>query len=560
MSDLRLYRVLSAVPLPYRIKVVGLAALAAALPLAALGAAIGAVHPTTILLALAAIAITLAALAGLLRPIVVVADRLEGFAGDAAAPGDGVGDEVERIFRYVHRLGAELETLRRRATARHPISGLQPRDPFLSSLDLRNPRQGSLAVLGVVRFVDYDRLAAFDQAYADRFLAAFAERLTATIHKSRRVGQVDRDCFAIFFDAIPDAAAATAELQSLAYVLRQELASREGRLLPEVTVGAAVFPQDASDAPSLLTRAFAALPAPGPTAGAKVVLFSSEIAQAAKERFGLEQNLRHAIGRDELLLHFQPVVDLAATKVVGAEALLRWRHPERGLVPPAEFIPIIEESGMMEEFGMWVLNAACREARLWELAGLTGLKMAVNVSARQLRQDRLVRMLIHTLDRYGLDPAALELELTESAALVDDVETRDLLAELRAMGISLAIDDFGAGYSSLSNLRKLPFNKLKIDREFVAGVDADRDNHAICGALVELARGLEITVLAEGAETLQEVESLQGLGCSMFQGYFFSRPLPAADFARTVVDPEWLALLASPVHRHIATLNRRVAR
>jgi EAL domain-containing protein (putative c-di-GMP-specific phosphodiesterase class I) len=309
-----------------------------------------------------------------------------------------------------------------------------------------------------------------------------------------------------------------------------------------------------------LTRAFAALPAPGPTAGDKVVLFSSEIAQAAKERFGLEQNLRHAIGRDELLLHFQPVVDLAATKVVGAEALLRWRHPERGLVPPAEFIPIIEESGMMEEFGMWVLNAACREARLWELAGLTGLKMAVNVSARQLRQDRLVRMLIHTLDRYGLDPAALELELTESAALVDDVETRDLLAELRAMGISLAIDDFGAGYSSLSNLRKLPFNKLKIDREFVAGVDADRDNHAICGALVELARGLEITVLAEGAETLQEVESLQGLGCSMFQGYFFSRPLPAADFARTVVDPEWLSLLASPVHRHIATLNRRVAR
>jgi len=560
MTDLWLCRVLSTLPAPYRAKVLCLAALAATLPLAALAAVIGPAHPVTVVLALAAALLALAAVAELLRPIGAVAGRLERIAGEADRPGDRVGDEVERMFRYVHRLGAELDTLRRRATASHPVSGLPTREPFLSSLGIGNARHGGQAVLGVVRFVDHDRLAAFDQAFADRVLAAFAARLTTAIHKSRRVGHVDRDCFAVFFDEVADPAAATAELQALAYVLGQELASDEARLVPEVTVGAAVFPRDAGDAGALLTRAYAALPAPGQMTGAKVALFSSETAAAAKERFGLEQSLRHAIARDELVLHYQPVVDLAPPRVIGAEALLRWRHPDRGLVPPAEFIPILEQSGMMEEFGMWVLNAACKEARAWELAGLTGMKMAVNVSARQLRQDRLVRMLVHTLDRHGLEPAALELELTESAALVDDKETRGLLAELRAMGISLAIDDFGAGYSSLSNLRKLPFSKLKIDREFVADVDNDRDNHAICGALVELARGLEIAVLAEGAETLQEVQALQGLGCSMFQGYFFARPLPAADFTRTIVDPQWLALLASPVHRHIATLERRVAR
>jgi EAL domain-containing protein (putative c-di-GMP-specific phosphodiesterase class I) len=253
------------------------------------------------------------------------------------------------------------------------------------------------------------------------------------------------------------------------------------------------------------------------------------------------------------------VVDLSVGAVVGAEALLRWRGPDGGLVAPAHFIPVLEQSGMMEEVGLWVLNAACREARSWERAGLAGMKMAVNLSARQLREASLLNTIVRTLDRHGLDPASLELELTESAALVDDDGTRALLGELRALGVTVAIDDFGTGYSSLSNLRKLPFSKLKIDREFVAGVDKNRDNHAICSSLIALARGLDITVLAEGAETLEEVQTLHGLGCSAFQGFFFSRPLPAAEFVEKVRSEEWLALLASPVHRELASLSRRVA-
>ncbi|HEY5072129.1 MAG TPA: EAL domain-containing protein [Caulobacteraceae bacterium] len=560
MAELHLYRVGTAIPVPYRAKLLLLATLAAALPLAALGANTGPASPATIGWAVAATVLALACLFELLRPIGIIAARLE----ECAAAGGGgrgraQGDAAARMLSDLDRIGAELDALRDRSASRHPVSGLPTRDTFLSMLNLREREPSRVGVLGVVRFVDYDRLAAFDQAAADAILGAFAARLATAIEKGRPLGQVDRDCFALWFDEIENPAAAASELQALAYVVGQDLAAGELRVTPEVTVGAAVFPHDAADPASLLTRAYAALPKPGRPGAAKVALFSSETAAAARDRFALEQSLRHAIGRDELFLHFQPVVDLAEPRVVGAEALLRWRHPDRGLVSPGEFIPVLEQSGMMEEFGLWVLNAACREARSWERAGLVGMKMAVNLSARQLRQGPLLRMVVHTLERHGLQPEALELELTESAALVDDEDTRALLAGLRSLGVSVAIDDFGTGYSSLSNLRKLPFSKLKIDREFVASVDENRDNHAICSSLVELARGLDITILAEGAETLEEVETLRGLGCSMFQGFFFSRPLTADDFTKTVGDPEWLALLSSPVHREIASLNTRVA-
>jgi EAL domain-containing protein (putative c-di-GMP-specific phosphodiesterase class I)/GGDEF domain-containing protein len=559
MADLRIYRAFLAVPMPYRAKAFALAALAAGLPLIALaGASAG--HKSPIGWALAASVLALAALVELLAPVGVAARRLEQcLHGEKAGAQARGGDEAARLLADVAQLGAELDGLRDRARSRHPITGLSTRDAFLASLALDQREAGRLGVLGVVRFADYERLAAFDQDGADKILAAFALRLNGAISRNRPLGQVDRDCFGLWFDDVDNPLAAAAELLALVYVLDQDLACGETKIRPEVTVGVAVFPNDARDPTSLLTRAYAALPKPEQLGAPKVALFCSETASAARDRFALEQGLRHAIARDELFLHFQPVVDMATPRVIGAEALLRWRHPDRGLVSPAEFIPVIEASGMMEEFGLWVLDAACTEARAWQQAGLTGMKMAVNLSARQLHQGPLLRMVMRTLERHGLEPEALELELTESAAMVDDEGTRTLLADLRALGVSVAIDDFGTGYSSLSNLRRLPFSRLKIDREFVTGVDANRDNHAICSALVELARGLEISILAEGAETLEEVETLRGLGCSMFQGFFFSRPLAAADFARTVVDPDWLALLASPVHRKIASLGRRVA-
>lgn len=564
MSRLWLHGAVSRLPLlSYRGKIIALAGAAAAAPFAVLftiADALPALHLSPVLLAvLAGSVLALLALAHLLAPIgvtagtlrdCVVADPVESLP---AAP----TDEGGRMMADASLVAARLEGLRHRLSNRHPVSGLSTREPFFAEVTEDMERADEAVVMGVIRFCDYDRLAAFDQSEADRAVAAFASRLRGAVARSRPLAQVDRDCFAVWFRGVASIETAAGELQAMAYVLSQELS--EPRVTPHVGLAAAVFPRDGTDAATLLTRAQAALPRVVAAASGKVKFFSAQSTAQAKERFVLEQDLRQAIRREQFRLHYQPVVDLAAGRVVGAEALLRWIHPELGLVPPADFVPVLEQSSMMDEVGLWVLNTACREANAWRERGLDGLKVAVNLSARQFHDPMLTTMILRTLERHGLSAAGLELELTETAAMEDAERTRQLFGELRGLGVSVAIDDFGAGYSSLSYLKNLPFTKLKIDREFVTDIDKRSDSRAICKALVELGRGLNITVLAEGVETREEVETLRNLGCSMFQGFYFARPMAAEDFVHNVTDPEWLALLASPVHRELADLGRRVA-
>jgi len=560
MDNLWLHTASARLPwLSYRGKVLAASALGGAVPLAL--AAAGGTEPWRLFAGVAATALSLAGISHLLRPIGAAARALAACArSDEAAEPTGRGaDEASRLLADVRRVAGQFESLRDRLRHRHPVTKLPTREPFLATLteDVRDATHTS--VLGVIRFADYDRLAAFDQAAADRVLAAFAARLEGAVAKGRPLAQVDRDTFAIWFQGVDRPQVAAGELGAMAYALGQEIDDGEVKVTPDVGLSAAIHPDDGADPLTLLNRAVAALPKSGQLAAGRLNFFSAESSTAARTRFSLEQSLRHAISREQLLLHFQPVVDLTAGRVVGAEALLRWRHPERGLVSPGEFIPILEETGMMDEVGLWVLNTACRQARAWEDLGLVGLKMAVNLSARQFRDPTLNNMIVGTLERHGLAPEQLELELTETATMEDAKHTRQLFGELRELGVSVAIDDFGTGYSSLSYLKNLPFSKLKIDREFVTEVHQRRDSHAICTALVELARGLDILVLAEGVETREEADALRLLGCSMFQGFFFARPLAAEDFARTVTDPDWLALLASPVHRQRAGLRRRLS-
>lgn len=558
MSKLWLYGVLARLPLGYRAKLTLLAALACAFPFAGwLAPGEGLTRAATIGVAVGGSALMLMALFLMLRPLGVVSAGLRAAVSDEADETKGYRDEAGRMMRDLARLTDRLDVQRHRLSNRHPVTGLPTREPFLAILNTDLETCEHTVVLGVARFTDYDRLAAFDQAAADKALAAFAKRLESAVQADRPIAQVDRDVFAISFRNVEAPHVAAGELQALGYVLAQELG--EARITPDVDLGAAIFPHDGEDPATLLTRAFAALPKAGETGGGKLSFFSAQSQSTARERFSLEQDLRHAISRDQFALAFQPVVDLEMGAVVGAEALLRWRHPDLGLVSPAEFIPILERSGLIDEVGLWVLNAACREARAWEETGLIGLKMAVNLSARQFRDPALNTIIIRTLERHRLAPGALEVELTETAAMEDADRTRRLVEELRDLGLSVAIDDFGAGYSSLSYLKNLPFSKLKIDREFVTNVDQRRDSQAICRALIELAHGLDIKVLAEGTETREEVETLRGLGCNMFQGYFFAKPLAGEDFIRTVKDPEWLSLLASPARRARETLKQRVA-
>ena len=553
MGKLWLYNATRRVPwISYRGKILATAALGAAVPLAVV-----AVHPGgpwQLLAGVAATALSLTGIAHLLRPIGVAARELE-------ATGDPVDqrrsrDEMGRLLGDVRRVTGQFSALRNRQRQRHPVTRLPTREPFLAQL-VEQVRSGNhTSVLGVIRFTDHERLATFDEAAADRLLAAFAERLEAAVAPGRPIAQVDRDSFAIWFSDVDEPQTAATEMQAIADALCEEIDDGELKVTPHVSLAAAIHPDDGPEPLTLLTRALTALPKAGAAGPARLTFFSPESSAAARSRFSLEQSLRQAISRDQLLLHFQPVVDLTAGRVVGAEALLRWRHPERGLVAPGEFIPILEETGMMDEVGLWVLNTACSQARDWEDMGIVGLKMAVNLSARQFRDPTLNSMIIGTLARHKLAPEQLELELTETATMEDAKHTRQLFGELRSLGVSVAIDDFGTGYSSLSYLKNLPFSKLKIDREFVTDVHQRRDSHAICTALVELARGLDIVVLAEGVETREEADALRRLGCSMFQGFFFARPLAAEDFARTVTDPNWLEVLGPTVQRQRAKLRQ----
>jgi PAS domain S-box-containing protein/diguanylate cyclase (GGDEF)-like protein len=297
------------------------------------------------------------------------------------------------------------------------------------------------------------------------------------------------------------------------------------------SIGIAVYPNDAMVFDALVRGAEAALRSAQESVGQRYAFYRPELNQGANDRFKLESALRRAVEREELVLHYQPQVDLASGRIVGAEALLRWRHPERGLVPPGVFIPLAEETGLILPIGDWVLHAACMQQRSWRDAGLPLVPVSVNLSAHQFN-DQIVAKVGQVLDECGIEPQLLELELTESASMADADKSCALLAQLKAMGIRLAIDDFGTGYSNLNYLKRFPVDKLKIDRSFVADLLDSGDDLAISRAVIAMAHGLRLTVVAEGVETAGQLALLAEQGCDIMQGYYFSKPMAAEEFGR----------------------------
>jgi len=491
-----------------------------------------------------------------LRPLSDLAVLLDQLAGSERGC-DRAPDHHQRLIANAQALAERMQFERERAEA-HPVTGLAMREQLRSAIaaELRQ-RPNTPALLGLIRIANLDQLAAFDPSAATRVLANVAHNLSAATGPARPVAHVDRDCFAIWFGHQRDARAAMSELQALAYVLVQEQRIGSFSVTPDIQVGSALYPIDADEPDNLINRAFVSLARPQRTSDGAIAFFARPSHQEARKRFLLEQNLRQAIRRGELGLHYQPIVDLAMGRVVGAEALLRWRSSEEAT--PSQIVRVLEDIGLVHEIGLWTLNTACRQLRAWRDKGLGDLKVAVNLSAQQLRDPGLPTALKRTLATHGLSPTQVELELTETAAMEDAARTHTLFQELREAGFSLALDDFGSGYSSLSYLRRLPFQKLKIDREFVTHVDERAGSRTICKALVELTAGLELGVLAEGVERFEEVETLRAMGCSTFQGFYFSRPLPPEEFIATVTNPQWLARACSRVHRERDEVRRRMS-
>jgi EAL domain-containing protein (putative c-di-GMP-specific phosphodiesterase class I)/GGDEF domain-containing protein len=511
-------------------------------------------------LAAAALAVTLLSTIGLvrtLRPIAALAAMLDGHARRPDPSGRAVDDHRQIIANF-QVITAQLEALNKQ-TKRHAVTDLPLREEFLDAVAHDLAFEAAPSLLGLVRLANFDRLIAFDVDAGERVLAEVARRLISALGEGRPVAQVDRDCFAVWFGAGLEPKAAQAKLEAIAYVLIREVRDETITVTPDIQLGSAHYPIDADEPGNLLNRAFVSLARPQRTSDGAIAFFERPSRQQAKRRFSLEQNLRHAVRRRELALHYQPFVDLAMGRVVGAEALLRWSQAGHAPISPAQIVPVLEETGLVHEIGLWTLNSACRQLRVWTEAGHGDLKIAINLSAHQLRDGSLASALHRTVASHGLKPQQIELELTETAAMEDASRTQTMFEQLREAGFSLAIDDFGSGYSSLSYLRRLPFQKLKIDREFVTHLDERADSRTICKALIDLTAGLELAVLAEGVERFEEVEVLHALGCSTFQGYYFSRPLPADEFMATITNSDWLARAGSRVQRQQEELRRRLS-
>jgi EAL domain-containing protein (putative c-di-GMP-specific phosphodiesterase class I) len=296
-----------------------------------------------------------------------------------------------------------------------------------------------------------------------------------------------------------------------------------------VSIGVSLYPQDTTDMHDLLKNADTAMYHAKAKGKNTCQFFLPEMKGMAQKRLTVETSLRRAIERNEFQIHYQPLIELPERRLVGVEALIRWMHPDLGVVMPAEFIPLAEETGLIVPIGAWVLRTACAQAKVWNDMGLEPIHMAVNLSGRQFKEDNIVEVIFTTLRETGLDPQLLELELTESTLMDSDSATVAKLHELSSAGVKLSVDDFGTGYSSMSSLKNFPISVLKVDRSFVRDLSKDSDDAAITGAIIAMAKSLKIDVTAEGVETEEQARFLEEKNCNRCQGFYFSHPVPALE-------------------------------
>jgi diguanylate cyclase (GGDEF)-like protein/PAS domain S-box-containing protein len=388
-------------------------------------------------------------------------------------------------------------------------------------------RNGHLAVL----FVDLDRFKPVNDVLGhdvgDRLLRAAAARISAAVRASDTVGRVGGDEFVVLLHEIHNAEDAARVAQKIIVEMSVPYTLDDHEMVLTASVGIAVYPEDGTDARDLVGLADTAMFAAKESGRNGYRFYTNEMGARAAQRLSLESELRGACTRGEIFALYQPQLDLISGRIVGVEALARWRHPRLGLVAPARFIPVAEDCGIILEIGEWMLNEACRQARDWGMRGIVTGPVAVNVSAIQFRQSDFIAVVTCALQASGLEPGGLELEVTESVVMGGAQEVVDKLETLHTLGVRLAIDDFGTGYSSLSYLRRFPAQRLKIDQSFVRDLPQDADAAAIARAVVSLGRSLGMSAIAEGVETEQQAAFLRSIGCAEAQGYLYARPMSA---------------------------------
>jgi diguanylate cyclase (GGDEF)-like protein len=431
------------------------------------------------------------------------------------------------------------------------LTGLPNRLLFEDRLRLALETARRTRCMAAVLFIDLDRFKQINDtlghAVGDALLVQLARRFEGCIRATDTLARHGGDEFMLVLTDVVSHQQVTRVAHRLHDMLRLPFLIDGRELFVSASIGASLFPTDGDNADTLQRNADAAMYRAKSTLRNSFQFFDATVNRAALERLQLETYLRRAVERGELSIYYQPKID-QHRRLIGAEALLRWHHPELGLIPPTRFIPLAEELGLIVPIGEWCLIEICRQTREWQRRGLPPLKVAANVSALQFAQPGFIPMVTQILAQSGLDPRWIELELTESMLMGDVEAVARHLEELRALNVTLAIDDFGTGFSSLVYLQRLPISVLKVDRSFVGriGTLGDESARGIVSAIVTLSHHLHMEVVAEGVETPAQLAFLQSIGCDMFQGYLFSEPLPPTLFEHlmreeTIPGPLWRA-------------------
>jgi diguanylate cyclase (GGDEF)-like protein len=411
------------------------------------------------------------------------------------------------------------------------VTGLPNRHAFNARLTLAlnkgNDADGATALL----MLDLDNFKRINDTLGhqsgDMLLRSVAHTLTAHLEKSETVCRIGGDEFAVIMEGMNLRERAELAAETIMEELRKPVVLDGHEIFVTTSIGISFYPRDAGDLHTLVRNADTAMyqaKAKGKNVWAS---FHARMDTATQRRHALESGLRRALERNEMEVYYQPQANLATGEFTGVEALLRWRHPELGMVEPTEFIPVAEDCGMIEALGLWVLRSACEQGVTWSKAGLGSLSVAVNLSARQTRDLNLIHTVSEILEQTGLPPCQLELEITESVLMDNMYANVEVLNQFRQLGIRLAIDDFGTGYSSFAYLKRFTLDHLKIDRTFVKEIRRDGEDGAIIAAIVSMAHALGLSVIAEGVETQEQVAFLRKIGCDIMQGYFFAQPMPA---------------------------------